>query len=80
MYFYCNRAEKSRRDPGGILRTHIQQLVHTSSEDKLLKPVLDVYKERESKGQSAPQLALKECQDLLVQLIAVSISSDDDFR
>ena len=70
-YFYCNRAEESRRDPENILRALIQQLAQTPSEDKLLKPVLDVYKERETKGQLSSRLTLKECQDLLVQLMAV---------
>jgi len=69
-YFYCNRAEESRRDPENILRALIQQLAQTPSEDKLLKPVLDVYKERETKGQLSSRLTLKECQDLLVRLMA----------
>ena len=70
-FFYCNRAEESRRDPESILRTLIQQLAQTPSEDDLLTPVLDVYKDREKKGQLSARLTLKECQDLLVQLIAV---------
>jgi len=70
-YFYCNRAEESRRDPESILRTLVQQLAQTPSEDELLKPVLDVHKERETKGQLSSRLTLKECQDLLVKLMAV---------
>ena len=70
-YFYCNRAEENRRDPESILRTLIQQLAQTSSKDKLLKPVLDVYKDREEKGQLSSRLTLKECQDLLVQLMDI---------
>jgi len=70
-YFYCNRAEESRRDPESILRTLIQQLSQSPSEDKLLAPVLDVYKAREKEGQLSSRLTLKECQDLLVQLLAV---------
>jgi hypothetical protein len=70
-YFYCNRAEKSRREPESILHTLIQQLVQTPSKDQLLKPVLDVYEEREKVGQLSSRLTLKECQDLLVQLMAV---------
>jgi len=68
-YFYCNRAEESRRDPESILRTLIQQLAQTSSKDKLLTPVLDVYKDREETGQLSSRLTLKECQGLLVQLM-----------
>ena len=71
VYFYCNRAEEGRRDPESILRALVQQLAQTPSEDNLLTPVLDVYKHRENKGQLSSRLALKECQDLLVQLIAV---------
>jgi len=33
-------------------------------------PVLDIYKDREKKGRLSSRLTLKECQDLLVQLIA----------
>jgi len=70
-YFYCNRAEESRRDPESILRTLIQQLAQTSSEDNLLTPVLNIYKKREKKGQLSARLTLKECQDLLIRLMAV---------
>jgi len=45
--------------------------VQTPAESKLLKPVLDVYKERETKGQLSSRLTLRECQFLLVQLMAV---------
>jgi len=71
VYFYCNRAEESRRDPEIILRTLIQQLAQAPSRDKLLTPVLDIYKDREQVGQLSSRLTLKECQDLLAQLIAV---------
>jgi hypothetical protein len=68
-FFYCNRAEESRRDPESILRTLIQQLAQTPSEDKLLTSVLNIYKDRENVGQLSSRLTLKECQDLLVQLM-----------
>ena len=70
-YFYCNRAEESRRDPESILRTLIQQLAQSPSEDRLLTPVLNIYKDREKEGQLSSRLTFKECQDLLVQLVAV---------
>jgi len=70
-FFYCNRAEENRRNPESILRTLIQQLAQTPSKDNLLRPVLDVYENREKEGQLSSQLTLKECQDLLVQLMAV---------
>ncbi|KAF8428797.1 hypothetical protein EV426DRAFT_527835, partial [Tirmania nivea] len=69
-YFYCNRAEPSRRDPRKILCTLIQQLAQTDSgEDTGLLPhVVDIYKKRERKGQKSTQLSLVEAQDLLVQI------------
>jgi len=69
-YFYCNRAEESRRDPESILRTLIQQLAKTPAEDKLLSVVLDIYEDREKEGQLSSRLTLRECQDLLVKLMA----------
>ena len=71
MYFYCNQAEESRRDPESILCTLIQQLAQTPSEDNLPTPVLDIYNDRKKKGQVYSRLTLKECQDLLVKLVAV---------
>ena len=65
-YFYCNRAEENRRDPESILSTLVQQLAQTS-EPELLKPVVDVYHDREKKGQISARLSITESQDLLVQ-------------
>jgi hypothetical protein len=70
-YFYCNRAEENRRDPESILGTLIQQLAQTESEDKLLQPVIDVYQDREKKGQKASRLSLVESQELLIQLAGI---------
>ena len=68
-YFYCNRAEENRREPQSILNTLIQQLAQTKSEkDKLLKPVVDIYLDREKEGQRSSHLSLEESQELLVQL------------
>jgi len=68
-YFYCNRAEENRRHPESILNTLIQQLAQTESEDdKLLKPVTDIYEDREKRGQMTSRLTLAESQELLVQL------------
>jgi len=53
-YFCCDRA-------ASILRTLIQQLAQTASEDEFITPVLDIY----------TGLTLKERQDLLVQPTAV---------
>jgi len=71
-YFYCNRAEGSRRDPESILSALVHQLVRTESDEMtLLKPIVDTYDLRESKGQKSSRLSLLESRDLLVQLTDV---------
>ena len=70
-YFYCNRAEENRREPQSILNTLVQQLAQTRTEskkNKLLKPVVDIYLDREEKGQRSSGLSLGESKELLVQL------------
>ena len=70
-YFYCSRAEGNRREPQSILNTLVQQLAQTRTEsgkNKLLKPVVDIYQDREEKGQKSSHLSLGESQELLVQL------------
>jgi len=70
-YFYCNRAEGSRRDPETILSALIHQLVRTESDQMtLLKPIVDAYDLRETLGQSS-RLSLLESRDLLVQITDV---------
>ncbi|KAF8420375.1 hypothetical protein EV426DRAFT_706146 [Tirmania nivea] len=72
-YFYCNRAEPSRRVPRKILCTLIQQFAQTDSREGtgLLTHVVDIYKKREEKGQKSAQLSLAEARDLLVQITDV---------
>ena len=67
VYFYCNRAEKNRRDPGIILNTLIQQLAE-ANDRSILKPVVDIYEDRKKKGQTSACLTLQEGQDLLIKL------------
>ena len=68
-YFYCNRAEENRQEPQSILNTLIQQLAQTeSADDQLLKPVVDIYLDREKKGQRYSRLSLVESEELLVEL------------
>ena len=68
-YFYCNRAEENRREPQSILNTLIQQLAQTKSgKDKLLGPVVDIYRDREEQGQTSSRLSLREGQELFIQL------------
>ncbi|KAI5795814.1 hypothetical protein FPQ18DRAFT_289411, partial [Pyronema domesticum] len=68
-YFYCNRAEENRRQPESILSTIIQQLAQSPfDENKLLKPIVDIYRERKKKGQISSRLSLSESRELLVQL------------
>jgi len=71
-YFYCNRAEGSRRDPETILSALIHQLVRTESDQMtLLKPIVDAYNLRKTEGQECARLSLLESRDLLVQLADV---------
>jgi hypothetical protein len=68
-YFYCNRAEENRREPDSILSTIIQQLAQSPfDENKLLKPIVDIYRDRKKQGQISSRLSLAESQQLLVQL------------
>ena len=70
-YFYCDRAEKSCRDPRNVLSTLIHQLAQTDSgsgEVGLLKPVIDVYEDREKKSS---RLSLDESRELLIQLASI---------
>jgi len=51
------------------MRTLLQQLVQAQSdENKLFKPLIEVYKDRCDKGQKSSPLTLKESLDILVQL------------
>ena len=55
-----------------ILNTLIQQLAQTESEEnKLLKPVVDIYLEREREGQRSSRLSLGESEELVIQLTDV---------
>ncbi|KAI5799542.1 hypothetical protein FPQ18DRAFT_253782, partial [Pyronema domesticum] len=68
-YFYCNRAEENRREPDSILSTIIQQLAQSPfDKNKLLKPIVDIYRDRKKQGQISSRLSLAESQQLLVQL------------
>ncbi|KAI5793675.1 hypothetical protein FPQ18DRAFT_291438 [Pyronema domesticum] len=68
-YFYCNRAEENRREPDSILSTIIQQLAQSPfDKNKLLKPIVDIYRDRKNQGQISSRLSLSESQELLVQL------------
>ncbi|KAI5818540.1 hypothetical protein BZA77DRAFT_16936 [Pyronema omphalodes] len=68
-YFYCNRAEENRREPDSILHAIIQQLAQSDCDDnKLPKLVVDLYRDRKSKGQASSRLSFSESQKLLVKL------------
>ncbi|KAI5782140.1 hypothetical protein FPQ18DRAFT_283943, partial [Pyronema domesticum] len=68
-YFYCNRAEENRREPDSILSTIIRQLAQSLfDKNKLLEPIVDIYRERKKKGQISSRLSLSESRELLVQL------------
>jgi len=65
-YFYCSRAEENRREPISILNTLVQQLAQIG--DRVLKPVVDIYKDREKMVQKSSRLTLKESQELLIKV------------
>jgi len=67
VYFYCNRAEEARRDPEMIMSALIHQLAQ-ADDRKILKPVVDIYKDREQNGQISARLTLEESQELLVKI------------
>ena len=70
-YFYCDRAENNCRDPRDILSTLIHQVAQTDSgsgEDGLLKPVIDLYEDREN---ISPRLGLDKSRELLIQLTSI---------
>jgi len=67
-HFYCDRAEKSRRDPETILSTLVRQLAERPFEKKFLQPVVDVYTRREKEQRKTSRLSLTESQELLIRL------------
>jgi len=66
VYFYCNRAEKTRSDPESILSALVQQLARSPL--GILKPVVDLYMDRKEEGQRTSRLTMQETQTLLVEL------------
>jgi hypothetical protein len=50
-----------------ILSTLIQQLAQ-ADDQTILKPVVDIYKDREKEGQISARLTLRESQELLIML------------
>ncbi|KAI5789324.1 hypothetical protein FPQ18DRAFT_307131 [Pyronema domesticum] len=69
-YFYCNRAEESRRDPTGILCALIQQLAAVGRKN-VLQPVFNTQKERANRGQACSSLTLGESENLLIQIVNI---------
>lgn len=67
-YFYCNRAEQNRRDPVNILNALIQQLVTQTGTMGILKPAVEIYREREKCGQTSSKLTLQESLTLLIKI------------
>ncbi|KAH8807657.1 ankyrin repeat-containing domain protein [Xylogone sp. PMI_703] len=65
-YFYCNRNEDSRRDPDNILRSFVKQLA-VSSNNFIQTPLVNIYKQEESKGFASSKLSPKESCDLLFE-------------
>ncbi|KAI5814913.1 hypothetical protein BZA77DRAFT_317793 [Pyronema omphalodes] len=71
-YFYCDRAERRRREPEIIMNAIVQQLLQSNSnENTLPKSILDIYEERVKNRQLSSQLSLPESQALLLHITSV---------
>jgi len=71
VYFYCSRntAEPRRSDPKAILASLARQLSYLEPGKPLLKPTVDLYKQKEAKGFASPELQIEESCALIIQLI-----------
>lgn len=68
-YFYCNRNEESRRDPGNVLRCFVKQLAISQDKQAIRDVVLQMYKEKQGTGFASTHLTYKEAEGLLPKLM-----------
>ncbi|KAH8649711.1 hypothetical protein BGZ60DRAFT_569767 [Tricladium varicosporioides] len=70
VFFYCsrNRAEPGRSDPEAILASLARQLSCLEPGKPLLKPILDLYKKKETEGFASGSLCLEDSCALTIQL------------
>ena len=72
VFFYSSRnsAEPGRSDPAAILASLARQLSSPEPGKPLLKPTLDLYKQKETEGFASGLLRIEESCALIIQLIA----------
>jgi NACHT domain len=68
-YFYCNRNEDTRRDPGNILRSFTKQLSISPDEDAIQNALVEVYEKKRKTGFASAKLTFEESQSLLLTLV-----------
>ena len=71
VFFYSSRnsAEPRRSDPAAILASLARQLSSLEPGKPLLKPTLDLYKQKETEGFVSGSLRIEESRALIIQLI-----------
>ena len=71
VYFYClrNTAEPRRLDPKAILASLARQLSYLEPRKPLLKPTVNLYKQKEAKGFMSRGVQIEESYALIIQLI-----------
>lgn len=68
VFFYCNRAEQTRRDSSVILHTLLKQLSVQLPSPNLPKLIKEAYMPVKEGGNASSQWELPKCQDLLLSL------------
>lgn len=68
-YFYCDRNRGPRRNPENILRSFVQQLSISPSQDMIQDCLVQLYNEKRREGFSSNKLSFAESETLLFQLI-----------
>ncbi|KAH7119554.1 hypothetical protein B0J11DRAFT_582082 [Dendryphion nanum] len=72
VFFYCSRnpAEPTRSDSQAVLASLARQLSCLQPGKPLMKPMVDLYREKEEEGFASGSLEMDECLDLVLQLTA----------
>jgi hypothetical protein len=70
VFFYCSRnpAEPARSEPEAVIASLARQLACLEPGKPLMKPIIDLYKEKEEEGFASESLEMDECLDLVLQL------------
>lgn len=69
-FFYCNRAEESRRNEEDVFRSFVKQLGFSSDSCKIHRSLLAIYKKKQESGFASECLTLGECETLLVDFMS----------